>query len=90
VLSHSQDVAGRRHLRTADSGQVLADVRAVHRWIQDVAALAAGARDDEYVDALGRRTRDRGGALARLVVGVGVHCHQSELLHCWFLSLGLA
>ena len=48
--------------------------------VEHVAALAAGARDDEDVDALGRVLRRGRRALARLVVGVGVHRHQAQPL----------
>src|SRR5690606_2997629 len=48
--------------------------------VEDVAALAAGARRDEHVDALGRVARGGRGALARLVVWMGVHGQEAEPL----------
>ena len=52
----------------------------MQRRVEDVAALAAGAGDDQDVDALGDVARHRRRALARLVVGVGVHGHQPQPL----------
>ena len=50
------------------------------RRVEHVAALAAGAGDDEHLDALGDVARHGRGALARLVVGVGVHRHEAQRL----------
>ena len=57
------------------------------RRVEDAAALAAGAGDDQHVDALVDVAGHGRGALARLVVGVGVHRHQAQLVarspvHC--------
>ena len=48
--------------------------------VEDRPALPAGAGDDVHVDALGDVLGHRGGALARLVVGMGVDRHQPQLL----------
>ena len=79
VLPHAEDVAGPLHLLAADLGDVLEDVGPVHLRVEDRAALAAGAGRDVDVDALGDVLRRRGRALARLVVGVGVHVHQPRI-----------
>ena len=78
VLAYAEDLAGGLHLLAPDLGHVLEHVGAVHLRVQDRAALAAGAGDDVDVDALGDVLGGGGGALARLVVGVGVHVHQAE------------
>ena len=48
------------------------------RGIQDVTALPAGTADDEHLDTLVHVARHRRRALARLVVGVGVHGKQPQ------------
>jgi hypothetical protein len=78
VLPDAEDVAGAVHLLAADLGDVLPDLWTVHLGVEHGAALAAGAGDDVDVDALGDVLRRRRSALARLVVGVGVHVHESE------------
>ena len=52
----------------------------VQLGVEHAAALAAGARDDQHVDALGDVPRHRRGTLARLVVRVRVHRHETQLL----------
>ena len=78
VLADAEDLARPLHLVAADLGDVLQHVGAVHRGVQDRAALAAGAGDDVHVDPFGDVLRGAGRALARLVVGVGVDVHQTE------------
>ncbi len=46
--------------------------------VEHVTALTAGAADDHDVDALGDVSGHGGGALARLVVGMGVHGHEPQ------------
>ncbi len=58
----------------------LEDLRPVHRRVEDRPALAAGAGHDQHVDALVDVARHRGGTLAGLVVGMGVHRHETQLL----------
>ena len=52
----------------------------VHVRVEDRAALAAGAGDDEHVDTLGDVHRHGRRALARLVVGMGMDGHQPQPL----------
>ena len=78
VLPDAEDVAGAVHLLAPDLGDVLQDVGAVHLGVEHRAALAAGAGGDVDVDALRDVLRRRRGTLARLVVGVGVHVHESK------------
>jgi hypothetical protein len=78
VLPDAEDVAGPLHLLAADLGDVLQDVGPVHLRVQDRAAFAAGTGGDVHVDSLGDVHRGAGGALARLVVGVGVDMHEPE------------
>jgi hypothetical protein len=78
VLADAEDVAGGLHLTAPDLGHVLEDVGALHLGVQDRAALATGAGHDVHVDALRDVHRRARGALARLVVGVGVHVHQAK------------
>ncbi len=61
--------------------------RSLQRGIEDVAALAAGAGHDQYVHTLVDVAGHGGRTLARLVVGVGVDCHQTRkgfghAVHC--------
>jgi hypothetical protein len=80
-LPHAEDLAGALHLGPADLRQVGQDVRVVGELrVEHIAALAAGARDDEHLDALAHVTRHRGRALAGLVVRMCVHGHQAQLL----------
>ena len=78
LLADAEDVAGGRHLRAADPGEVAAQFGPVHGGVEHGAALAAGAGDHEDVHALGGVFGQCRGALARFVVGVGVHAHQSQ------------
>ncbi len=69
------------HLDAAQGAHALDVRRALaEARVEDVATLAPGARGDEHVHALGRVARRRRGALARLVVGVGVHGQETERL----------
>ncbi len=77
VLPDAEDVAGPLHLLAAHLGDVGLDVGAFHLRVEDRPALPARAGDDVDVDALGDVHRGGGGALAGLVVGVGVHVHQA-------------
>jgi hypothetical protein len=78
AVLHAEDLGGRGHLGPPDGGQVGHDLGAVHGRVEDAAALAARARDDHDLVALGHVARGGGGALARLVVGVGVHRHEAQ------------
>ena len=60
------------------SREALADLRPVHGRVQDVAGLAAGAAHERRADALVDVLGDGGGALGRLVVGVGVDAEEAE------------
>src|SRR5207245_2555022 len=55
-------------------------LRRVHRGVQDVAGLATGAADENAAGAGLVVAVDSGRALRRLVVGVGVHGQQPELV----------
>ena len=78
VLAYAEDLASRLHLLSANGGHVREHVGAIHLRVQDRAALATRAGDHVHVDPL-RDVPGRGGsALARLVVGMGVHVHQAE------------
>src|SRR5690606_24970183 len=76
----AEDRPGRLHLRGADLGDALPDLRPVQLRVQHAAALPAGAGDDEDRYALGYVLRHGRGTLARLVVGVCVDGHQAQLL----------
>ena len=65
-------------LRHAHRAEVGADLGGVGGGVEDLAFLAAGAAHQRGADALGRVARDRARALRRLVVGVGVHRHETE------------
>src|SRR4029079_13817125 len=78
VLPDPEDVARTLHLLATHLGDVGGDVGTVHLGDEDRAALAGGVGDDLHVDPLGDVAGGRGGALARLVVRVGVHVHQPE------------
>jgi hypothetical protein len=79
TLLDPEDLAGPGHLRAPDLGEVGEHFRPVHRRVQDAAALAAGHRGDQDLDAFARVPGHRGGAFARLVVRVRVHCHEAQL-----------
>src|SRR3546814_1104644 len=53
---------------------------AIHAGVEDRAALATGARDDVDVDALGDVLRSGRGALAGLVIRVGMDVHEPAAL----------
>ena len=58
------------------------DLGTVHRRVEHRAAGAVGERDDQDVGALLGVPRHRRRALARLVVGMGVHTHEPQgVLH---------
>ena len=78
VLAHPEDVPGPLHLLAADLGDVRLDVGALHLRVQDRPTLATRAGGHVHVDALGDVHGGGGGALARLVVGMGVHVHEPE------------
>ena len=79
VMVDTEDLLGALHLVTTHLGEVAQDVRVVlESGVQDVAAFAAGAGDDEDLVSLTDVLGHRGRALARLVVGVGVHAHQAQ------------
>ena len=61
-----------RDLVGADLPEVLADLRAIHDRVVDVAFLTAGAADEHGVHTLGVVAGDRRRALRRLVVGMRV------------------
>ena len=66
-------IAGRgRDLVGANLPDVLADLRAIHDRVVDVAFLAAGAADEHGVHTLRVVAGDRRRALRRLVVGMRV------------------
>ncbi|EGJ77056.1 putative mycothiol conjugate amidase Mca [Streptomyces sp. Tu6071] len=80
-LLDAEDLAGLVHLLPADLVDVLLDVGVtLELRVEDGPALAPGAGDDQHVHPLRDVLRHRGGALAGLVVGVGVHGHQAQLL----------
>ncbi len=78
-LLHPEDLAGPVHLGPAHGRQVRADLGPFHCLVQDVAALAAGQRADQDLGPLAHVPGHRGRALARLIVGMGMHRHQPEL-----------
>ena len=82
-LLDAEDRPGGVHLGAADLGDVGPDVGPVQLRVEHAAALAAGAGHDQDVDALGDVLGHGRGALARLVVGVRVHRHETQLL-CHF------
>ena len=67
-------------LAPAHRADVGAHLGGVHRRVEDVPLLAAGAGDEDGVDALGVVAGDGAGALRGLVVGVGVDRQQAQLL----------
>ena len=81
LLLDAEDLAGLVHLLLPDLVDVLLDVRvALELGVEDRAALASGAGHHQHVHPLGHILGHGGRALARLVVGVGVDGHQSQLL----------
>jgi hypothetical protein len=77
-VRHPEDARRPRHLRAPDRGQVVPHLRPVHHRVEDAARLAAGARHHQHLVAFGDVPGHRGGALARLVVRMGVHRHQPK------------
>ena len=76
-LPHAEDLARVVHLRLADRGDVRLDVRTMlQRGIEDAAAFAAGARDDQHIDPFVDISGHHCRTLARLVVGMRVDSHQ--------------
>jgi hypothetical protein len=78
LLLHTEDLPGPGHLRAPDLRQVRPDIRPFHRLVQDVTALATGQRADQDICALPGITGHRRGALARFIIGMGVHRHQPQ------------
>ena len=79
----AEDALGTLHLAAAYGRDVVGEV--VHerlvrreRRVQDVSTFSARTADDQDLDTLADVARHRRGALARLVVGVGVHGHQPQ------------
>ena len=64
ALLHAEDLARPGHLLAADGRQVRPDLGAFHRRVQYVAALAAGQRADQHLNALADVPRHGGRALA--------------------------
>ena len=64
--------------RRRSSGSCSRSSGRVDGGVEDVALLAAGARDEHRLGALLHVAVDRAGTLRRLVVGVGVHAEQAE------------
>jgi hypothetical protein len=79
-LLHTEDLPRLGHLGAADVGDVRDHLGPVHLRIEDAAALAPRTRRDQHRHALGHVSGRRRGTLARLVVGVRVHRHQTQLL----------
>ncbi|GAA3297374.1 hypothetical protein GCM10020295_29820 [Streptomyces cinereospinus] len=81
LLLDAEDLARLVHLTPAHLVNVLLDVRvALELGVEDGAALPARAGHDQHVHPLGHVLRHGGRALARLVVGVRVDGHQSQLV----------
>jgi len=77
----AEDLLGLGHLPSAYLRQVPDDLRVIlEPGVEHVTALAAGAGDHQHIGALGDVARHRRSALARLVVGVGMHGHQPQSL----------
>jgi hypothetical protein len=91
MVLHAEDLSGLGHLVAPDLGHPAVHLGQVHRRVEDVAALAAGERDDQHADALVGVAGHGGGTLAGLVVRVGVHRHQTQFtqlgLSSWSLTL---
>ena len=77
LLLHAENLAGPLHLVAAHLGEVLPHVGTVHRRIEHRPGFAAGTRHDQHVSALGDVARHGRGALARLVVGMGMDAQQA-------------
>ena len=78
-LVDAEDLGGLLHLRAPQLGQVRLVLRAVHPRVQDRAALAAGAGGHQHLDALRDVVGGGRGALARLVVRVGVDVQEPKV-----------
>ena len=74
------DLAGQGQLVTTHFREPLAHLGCVHGRVEDVALLAARTGHERGVDAFGLVLRDRARTLGRLVVGMGVHAQQRELI----------
>jgi hypothetical protein len=77
----ADDLGRRRQLPAAHRRQVGADLRAVHRGVEDVAGLAAGAAHEHGPHAARVVAGDRARALRGLVVGVRVDREQTAVSH---------
>src|SRR4029079_8127441 len=76
------DPLGLRHLATADLWHVTQDLRVGAQGRgEDVSALTTGARHHQHVLAFGYVLGHGRRALARLVIGMGMHRHESKSLH---------
>ena len=76
---NAQDVACRVHLTLSDGREVGQHDRVSgQRRVEHVATLAPGAAHHQHLDALADVAGHRGGALARLVVGMGMHGQQPQ------------
>ena len=70
-----ENLCGLCHLALADGMNALCVDSVLHRRIEDVAALATGARDDHHLDALIDVLRRGSSALGGLVVRMSVNRH---------------
>ena len=76
-----EDPRGLGHLAAAYLDDVAQDCLIVGKCgVEHIAALAARAGDDEHLDAFADVLRHRGRTLARLVVRVRVHAHETQRL----------
>ncbi|SLC85519.1 Uncharacterised protein [Mycobacteroides abscessus subsp. massiliense] len=81
AVPHAELRGGLGHLLAADGTDVRGHLRTVHGRVQDVAAFTAGKGHHHDLIALGGIPCRGGGALTCLVIGVGVHRHQSQSGH---------
>ena len=75
-----QDLAARGQLDLAqldDLGWVVARLTRLHAT-RAVAAASVGAGDENRRDAFGGRLRQHAAGAGRLIVGMGVHSHESQ------------
>src|SRR5699024_10864862 len=79
----AEDLHGLRHLLTADGRDVLQNTGLFHRGVEDVTAFTTGAGDHHDPVALSDIAGHGGGALAGLVVGVGVDRQQAQTTHVY-------